>query len=111
MIRPFWTLVLGAAMLGALSAPAAADPAKELATCAACHDITSAKRMMGGTPLFGLYGQKPKIDGTGFAKWDKASLDKWLKSPSAVKPNTSMAFMVKNDAKRAKIIEALAELK
>ncbi|MNK65710.1 Cytochrome c2 precursor [compost metagenome] len=110
MIRSLWALAVGAAIFGAFVAPASANPA-ELATCAACHDLSPAKKQVVGSPLFAIYGKKPGIEGTGFAKWDKASLDKWLKSPSAVKPGTSMMFMVKNDAQRAKIIEALAELK
>ncbi len=111
MIRPMLALVLGAAVLGSAAMPASADPGKQLITCIGCHDITPAKKTLVGPPLFGLYGQKPSIEGTGFSKWDKGSLDKWLKNPSAVKPATSMAFSVKNDGKRAKMIEALAELK
>lgn len=111
MIRTMMALALGGAMLGALALPAAADPSKELVTCIGCHDITSAKKPMVGPPLFGLFNGKPTTAGTGFAKWDKASLDKWLKDPAAVKPGTSMAFKVKNDKKRAAIIEAIAELK
>lgn len=111
MIRTLFTLAVGAALLGAFVAPASANPTKELAMCASCHDLSPDKNPLVGTPLFGLYGQKPTITGTGFAKWDKDSLDKWLKSPSSVKPGTSMAFMVKNDGKRARIIEALSQLK
>lgn len=111
MNRPLWALALGTVMLGALGAPALANPAKELGMCAACHDLSPAKKPMAGAPLFGLYGQKPTISGTGFSKWDRAALDQWLASPSTVKPGTPMAFVVKNDAKRAKIIEALSQLK
>mgnify|MGYP001184940178 CR=1 FL=1 len=111
MNQPLWALAIAGAVFTAGMAPALADPAKELAMCVACHDVSSAKQQRVGAPLFGLYGKKPTIEGTGFAKWDQASLDKWLKSPSAVKPGTSMAFVVKNDAKRAKIIEALSQLK
>ena len=111
MIRSLWALALGAVMVGALGAPALANPPKDLAICAACHDLSPAKQKLGGAPLFGLYGQKPTISGTGFAKWDRAALDKWLANPSAVKPDTTMAFVVKNDARRAKIIEALSQLK
>ncbi len=111
MTRSLLALAVGVVVLGAWGAPASADPAKELAMCIACHDVSPAKKTIAGSPLFGIYGKKPTIDGTGFAKWDKASLDKWLKSPSSVKPGTTMAFVVKNDAKRAKIIEALEHLK
>lgn len=111
MTRPVLALALGLAILGPVAAPASANPAKELITCVGCHDVTPAKKQMVGAPLFGIYGSKPTTPGTGFTKWDKASMDKWLKDPSAVKPATSMAFKVRNDAKRAKIVEALAELK
>jgi cytochrome c2 len=104
-------LALGAAVLGAFVAPASANPGKELVTCVGCHDITAAKKQLVGPPLFGLFGEKPTTAGVGFAKWDKTSLDKWLKDPSAVKPGTAMAFAVKNDKKREKIIQAISELK
>lgn len=109
MFRTMMALALGGAMLGALALPAAAS--KELVTCIGCHDISSDKKAMVGPPLFGLFNGKPTTAGTGFAKWDKASLDKWLKDPAAIKPGTTMAFKVKNDKKRAAIIEAIAELK
>lgn len=111
MIRTMMALALGGAMLGALALPAAANPSKELVTCVGCHDITDAKKPLVGPPLFGLFGAKPTTAGVGFAKWDKASLDKWLKDPAAVKPGTTMAFKVKNDKKRAAIIDAISELK
>ena len=111
MIRTLLALAVGAAVFGSLVTPASADPSKELVTCIGCHDISSAKKQLVGPPLFGLYGSKPTTTGVSFAKWDKSSLDKWLKDPAAVKPATSMAFKVKNDAKRGKIIDALAELK
>lgn len=109
MIRSMLALALGCALLGAFVAPASANP--DLVTCVGCHDITDAKKQLVGPPLFGVFGSKPSSAGVSFAKWDKGSLDKWLKDPSAVKPGTSMAFKVKNDAKRKKIVDALAELK
>lgn len=111
MFRPIWAVTLGAAVFSWAVAPAMANPAKELATCVACHDITAAKKPRVGPPLFGLYGQKPTMTGVKYKKWDQASLDEWLKNPSAVKPGTTMAFMVPNAAQRAKIIKALSELK
>lgn len=111
MTRILFALALSGAVLGAFSAPASADPVRELGTCVACHDVTSAKRPMAGPPLFGIMGTPPKGPGIAFAKWDRASMDQWLKDPAAVKPTTSMAFKLKNDAKRAKVIEALSALK
>ncbi len=111
MIRTLLALALGGAVFGAFVAPASANPGKALITCVGCHDITDAKKQVVGPPLFGLYETKPTSKGISFAKWDKTSLDTWLKDPAAVKPGTAMAFKVKNDKKRAAIIEALAELK
>lgn len=111
MLRTALALALGLAVLGSVAIPAQANPEKSLVTCIGCHDISSAKKTLVGPPLFGLYGSKPTTDGVSFAKWDKSSLDTWLKDPAKVKPGTTMAFKVKQDKKRAEIIQALSELK
>lgn len=105
-------LLLAMATLPLLSRPAAAtDPQAALSTCIGCHDISKDKKALVGPPLFGLVGRKPAISGVPFAAWDAKNLDQWLKDPSKVKADTTMAFKVKNDQKRAAIIQALTSLR
>lgn len=107
-------ILMGVAVLslavGTLPAPAHATDAA-LATCAGCHDLSPAKNKLVGPPLFGIYGAKPVTAGIPFAKWDKASLDTWIKDPMKVKPGTMMAIATGNPKKRAEIVKALQALK
>lgn len=114
MILP--VLVAGAVLVSGVAAQAAgkgptAAQQKALSTCAACHDITSAKTTMVGPPLFGLYGQKPRSPGMPVKKWDKKSLDAFLADPAKVKPETTMPVNVPDAKQRAEIIKALETLK
>jgi cytochrome c2 len=109
-------LALGVLLLAGVSAEAAAkgptDAQKQaLATCAACHDLTSAKATKMGPPLFGLVGAKPRSPGMPFKKWDKASLGAFLAAPAKVKPGTTMPYSVPDAKQRAAVVEALGALK
>lgn len=114
MSRSLCALALLAALGGSLllSMPAtASDPNKALSTCVGCHDITSARNTLAGPPLFGIMGNKPQTPDLPYVKWDKKSLDEWLKDPTKVKGGTSMTFGIKNDQKRAAAIQSLEALK
>jgi cytochrome c2 len=102
-----------AAGVGAEAAGKGPTPAQQaaLASCQGCHDITPAKNKLVGPALYGAYGKKPSIGGVPFAKWDKASLDKFLADPSKVKPDTAMPVNVPDAKERAAVIEALKGLK
>lgn len=118
MRKPF-AILAGAAVLGTfalgLNAEAAKGPTaaqqKTLASCAMCHDLTSAKSAKMGPPLFGIVGHKPIMSGTPYKKWDKKALDEFLKDPSAVKEDTTMPVSVEDAKERAAVIKALEGLK
>jgi cytochrome c len=95
--------------LPAQQAQAAGSPA--LTSCTICHDISSAKTKKVGPPLAGIYGKKPTISGVPFAKWDDASLDKWLADAQKIKPTTAMTFKVSDAGARKAAIAALKTLK
>lgn len=103
-------LVSGVAAQAAGKGPTAAQQ-KALASCAACHDITSAKETKVGPPLYALMGQKPRSPGMPVKKWDKKSMDAFLADPSKVKPDTTMPVNVADAKQRAEIIKALEGLK
>jgi nitrite reductase (NO-forming) len=81
-----------------------------LGQCKTCHDLTPARRRIVGPPLFGLYGKKPSIGEVTFNQWDKESLNEFLRDPAQVKRNTPMTYRVRDDQKRADIIDALEAL-
>jgi cytochrome c2 len=90
---------------------AAAGAPKALVSCTVCHDVSAAKKKMVGPPLAGVFNRKPSIAGVPFAKWDAASLDKWLTNPQAVKASSSMTFKVADPGARKAAIAALQTLK
>ncbi len=81
-----------------------------LADCAACHDISPARRKIVGPPLYGLIGKKPASAGLPYAKWDRAALGEWLRDPTQIKPSTMMTYRVRDDAARNQILDALESL-
>jgi nitrite reductase (NO-forming) len=89
----------------------AANHQAALSQCKTCHDITPAKKHVVGPPLFGLLNQKPVMSGVPYAKWDRASLDEFLRDPAQIKRNTMMTFRVRDDIKRREIIDAMEALK
>jgi cytochrome c2 len=82
-----------------------------LADCAACHDLGPARRKIVGPPLHGLFDNKPAISGVPYAKWDRAALDDWLRDPTQIKPNTMMTYRLRDDSRRAQVIDALESLR
>jgi cytochrome c len=113
------------ALCALLAAPAnAADPAAGQAIfktqCAICHSTAAGKNMVGPS-LFGLVGRHTGMiagfrysvaNETANLIWNEAMLDKYLESPKAVVPGTTMIFAgLKDAARRADLIAYLATLK
>lgn len=118
-MRKAFAILAGAAVFGTLALGMTAEAAKgptpaqqkTLASCAMCHDLTSAKANKMGPPLFGVVGAKPVMSGVPYKKWDKKALDEFLKDPSAVKEDTTMPVNVEDAKERAAVIKALEGLK
>jgi cytochrome c len=104
--------------------PAKGDPAKGarlFLQCRACHTIEPGGRNGVGPNLAGVIGAKAGAK-AGYPyspaltkaqiKWNPATIDAWLKRPSAVVPGNKMAFAGMADPKaRADVIAYLATLK
>jgi nitrite reductase (NO-forming) len=89
----------------------AANHQAALSQCKTCHDITPARKHVVGPPLFGLMNKKPAMSGVPYAKWDRTSLDEFLRDPAQIKRNTMMTYRVRDDIKRKEIIDAMEALK
>lgn len=83
--------------------------------CAACHTINQGGANGIGPNLFGVMGEGIGSGRGGFAfsdglkgkggKWDWASMDSWLTSPSAFAPGTKMSFAgISDPQERANVI-------
>jgi len=57
--------------------------------CMPCHHLHLTSGSV-GPGLKGIFNRPPGISGVPFARWDNASLNAWLTSPRAIKPNTTM---------------------
>ncbi|MBM3267520.1 MAG: hypothetical protein FJZ01_07725 [Candidatus Sericytochromatia bacterium] len=90
---------------------ALAAPPGVLSPCAGCHALNGVKKKVAGPPLAGLYGAKPLKAGIKVARWDDASLNRFLWNPEKVDPTTRMFFKVRDDKRRAEIIIAMKALK
>jgi len=87
--------------------------------CSTCHSPAQGKNAVGPS-LFGIVGRPAgQVEGFHYSAankssnltWDAATLDKYLTSPKAVVPGTTMTYAgVKDDAKRADLIAYLATL-
>ena len=72
--------------------------------CAACHSIDGKTSNKVGPDLRGIvgadagraegfaYSEAFKKAATGGLKWDAVTLERWIENPSALVPNTSMAY-------------------
>jgi cytochrome c len=86
--------------------------------CVACHSLEAGTHL-GGPSLAGLWGRRagqaeeftrysPGLRAADFV-WDENSLNAWLANPSAMIPDTYMAFRgIANDQARADLIAFLA---
>ncbi len=75
--------------------------------CAPCHFLDRTTKRI-GPGLAGVYGRAPTITGVPFRVWDRAALDRWLKNPRAVKPNTKMQIPPISERDRRDVIAWLA---
>jgi len=90
------------------------------ASCAICHSVLQGKNGLGPS-LFDIVGSKAgRVKGFHYTAanqkadltWDETTLDKYLQSPTAVVPGTTMTVPgVKDDVKRADLIAYMATLK
>jgi cytochrome c len=114
---------LGAALAGgavvvlALGA-AAEERGKDLFArrCSGCHALDLDKE---GPRLRGVYGRLAGgVAGFGYSeglkkvgvRWDEASLDRWLRDPEAMAPDTDMAFRLVDGDERKAVIAYLKEV-
>jgi|SRR5580693_4762117 cytochrome c len=116
-----WLKISGAAAAGAVALFALSSPeerGKELFVrrCSGCHALDLNKE---GPRLRGVYGrQAGGVTGFGYSealkkvdvRWDDASLDRWLKDPEAMAPDTDMAFHLADEGERKAVIAYLKSL-
>jgi cytochrome c2 len=104
----------------AAAPPAPGDKPSGWAQCAVCHSIEPGKHGLGPS-LAGVSGRaaaalpdfdySPAMEASGLT-WDRAALDEYLKSPMTKVPGTKMAFAgIRDDAKRAEVVEYVLSLK
>lgn len=121
-----WCIIATASLPGfSLTSQAnAADPAAGksvfMSTCSICHSAQPGKNMVGPS-LSGIIGRKTgSVPGFHYSPanqnanitWDESTLDKYLQSPRAVVPGTTMTYGgMKDETKRADLIAYLATLK
>ena len=84
--------------------------------CSGCHAPDLNKE---GPRLRGVYMRKAAgVAGFGYSealkkaaiRWDDASLDRWLRDPDAMVPNTDMAFRLADGEERKAVIAYLKSL-
>lgn len=110
---------LGALVVALPVAASAADPAagkREYMQCAACHSLVAGETKT-GPDLHGVFGAKAASRGKfAYSKalsasnivWTPASMDAWLKRPTAMAPGTKMAFAgITDDKRRANLVAYL----
>lgn len=108
-------------LVPAIAAGDAVAGKKSFLQCQMCHTVESGGRDGIGPNLAGIMGRKAASK-PGFAysealkksqiTWNAASLDPWLKRPSATVPGTRMIYGGMSDAAtRANVIAYLATLK
>jgi cytochrome c len=109
-------VLVGAATLLALSTPA--ERGKDLfeRRCSGCHGLDTNKE---APRLRGVYGRKAaSVPGFEYSealkkaaiRWDDASLERWLRDPDAMVPDTDMAFRLADEEERKAVIAYLKSL-
>jgi cytochrome c len=122
------SFLLATACLGLMAGAALADGdaakgEKTAKMCLACHSLTGKTNKIGpylvgvvGRPVATAegyaYSDAMKTFGATGAKWDEATLSKYLANPKELVPGNKMGFAgVKKDDQRADLIAYLATLK
>jgi cytochrome c len=127
MSKAYFHLCLAAAALGAAITVASPAQAKDAAAgqavfksqCSICHSPSVGKNIVGPS-LFGVVGRHT-ASVTGFhysagnqaanLTWNEDTLEKYIDSPKAVVPGTTMSFSgIKDADKRADLIAYLSTL-
>ncbi len=124
-VRPLQTVLFGAGIALAAAGPARAQDATAGAAifasqCAICHAVAEGRNMVGPS-LFGVAGRpaatipgdhySAAMRNSGLA-WDSATLDRYVTSPEAVVPHTTMTYGGLRDARtRADLIAYLSTLR
>lgn len=122
--RVLLAVAVMSALVGAVPARAQAEPdAANVARgkrlfmrCAACHEaVAGSKLVKTGPNLHGVFGRgagtlagyqfSADLKASGFV-WDETKLNAWLVQPTAVAPNTTMAFAGMPDAAERKALVA-----
>lgn len=120
--RPFGPLFLCALACGGWG-PVLADEAEypeAFEPCAACHAYQPDDEEMDGPTLWGVMGRRiASVDGYEYSTalksldgvWDRATLDRFLKNPTAMAPGARMTFGgVPGAADRKAILDFLEHL-
>jgi cytochrome c len=113
------TALASGAILLAFGAPTEEDRGKDLFArrCSGCHALDSMKE---GPPLRGVYGRRAG-SAPGFVysealersviRWDETTLDRWLRDPNAMAPDTDMEFRLTDAEERKAVIVYLKSLR
>jgi cytochrome c len=128
MSKAYFHSCLAAAVLGAVIAVSLPAQAKDAAAgqavfksqCSICHSPSLGKNNVGPS-LFGVVGRHTaSVAGFHYSAgnqaadltWSEATLEKYIDSPKAIVPGTTMSFAgIKDAEKRADLIAYLSTLK
>lgn len=125
MMTRLASVLLAVTMLGTVPSAFAANPARGqrvYGMCFGCHAIGPHPRVKVGPPLDGIIGRRwasyagynysagLRAGGKAGKTWTPATLNAWLKDPSAMVPGTKMHFMgLANPHDRADVIAYLEQ--
>lgn len=116
-------LLTGSALFYVTNTYAAGDDSVLFRACASCHVVTDPGPARTGPQLSRLFERGiASLDGYNYSdalrtfggensRWDKSTLDRFLASPGALVPGTSMAYAgIKDSSKRERLVNWLLEV-